>query len=300
MKSYASFGILRSYWQLRYAFEKRKSATADMSELYAQLKVHEKRIEGRLGRPLEDLRILEIGPGQGMERARYLGIHNKVIGIDLDVLPVEPDLKTYYQMLRKNGLGRVLKTMGRKLILDPVYKNEWENIVGVQDMVYPELIQGDICQDVPDTQRYDLVVSWSVFEHLPDPRKALENIIAALRPGGVFYLSIHLFTSINGSHDIRAFTGMEDQLPLWGHLRPSTQHLIEPSSYLNEWRLAQWRDLFQQVAPGSTEFLEAYDYFERYAPQLTTDLRMELEDYSEEELFNVDAIYLWKKPHASE
>jgi SAM-dependent methyltransferase len=299
MKSYASFGILRSYWQLRYAFEKRKSATADMSELYAQLKVHEERIEGRLGQPLEDLRILEIGPGQGMERARYLGIHNEVIGIDLDVLPVEPDLKTYYQMLRKNGAGRVLKTIGRKLILDPVYKNEWENIVGIQDMEYPELIQGDICESVPDTQKYDLVVSWSVFEHLPDPRKALKNIIAALRPGGVFYLSIHLFTSINGSHDIRAFTGMEDQLPLWGHLRPLTQHLIEPSSFLNEWRLAQWRDLFQQAAPGTTEFLEAYDYFERYAPQLTTDLRMELEDYSEEELFTVDAIYLWRKPTAS-
>jgi SAM-dependent methyltransferase len=140
-----------------------------------------------------------------------------------------------------------------------------------------------------------MVMSWSVFEHLPDPKKALENVIRLLKPGGLFFISIHLFTSNNGHHDIRAFTGQEDQLPLWGHLRPATQDQIEPSSYLNQWRIAQWRELFNNIAPGHDEYLEEYDKREKYSPRMTKELRSELRDYSDEELYNVDLVYVWRK-----
>ena len=58
--------------------------------------------------------------------------------------------------------------------------------------------------------------------------------IRSLQPGGVLYIGIHLYTSNSGHHDLRAFTGFP--LPFWAHLRASTSHLIQPSSYLNEWR----------------------------------------------------------------
>ncbi len=133
------------------------------------------------------------------------------------------------------------------------------------------------------------------FEHLPNPQQALANIIQALKPGGVFFISLHLFTSINGSHDIRAFTGQEDKLPLWGHLRPSTRHLIVPSSYLNQWRLPKWRELLNEMTPGAEEHLKSYEYKEKYGPLLTSELREELGDYTDEELFTIDAHYLWRK-----
>jgi SAM-dependent methyltransferase len=160
----------------------------------------------------------------------------------------------------------------------------------------PRLLHGDICGALPDLGRFDLIIIWSVFEHLPQPQAALDNVVNLLRPGGVFYISLHLYTSHNGHHDIRAFTGREDALPLWGHLRPSTRRLINPSSYLNEWRLARWRELFQTLEPAPDEFLEKYDSAENFSSRLTAEERAELNEYSQEELNTVDAIYLWKKP----
>jgi SAM-dependent methyltransferase len=120
--------------------------------------------------------------------------------------------------------------------------------------------------------RHELVV----FEHLPDPEAALKNVTEALKPGGVFYISIHLYTANNGSSRYPAFTGDEDSLPLWGHLRPSTKDQIHPSAYLNEWRRSQYRDLFRELAPGHSGFLERFDVPERYGPMLTGALREEL------------------------
>lgn len=42
--------------------------------------------------------------------------------------------------------------------------------------------------DLPDRDRFDLVVLDNVFEHLPDQARALEILSGALRDGGVMYL----------------------------------------------------------------------------------------------------------------
>jgi SAM-dependent methyltransferase len=267
-----------------------------MGLLYGMLQTHEARIENKLGRPVEGLRILEIGPGQGMERGRYFGLKNEVIGIDLDVIPQGVEVGNYWGMLRENGIGRFMKTIGRKMILGRANATAWEKTIGQGKMQPPRVVHGDICGALPDLGQFDLIISWSVFEHLPEPQAALNNVINLLRPGGVFYLSLHLYSSHNGHHDIRAFTGQENLLPLWGHLRPSTQHLISPSSYLNKWRLTRWRQLFQTVAPRPDEFLEKYDSAQKFASRLTVEEEAELDDYTEEELNTVDAIYLWQKP----
>jgi len=121
----------------------------------------------QLGRPMQHLRILEIGPGQGRERARYFGINNEVVAMDLDAM------------------------------------------------------------------------AWG-FDPL-------------------------------------------------GYLRMTC-------AQLNRWRLSQWRALFSTITPGYEEHLEAHDSQERYGPRMTSALRHELRQYTDEELFTVDAIYLWKKP----
>lgn len=293
--SYATFGLRRSWMQIRHALDDRRNAERNMSALFQLVLCAESRMAARLGRPVESLRILEIGPGQGLERARYFGIKNEVIGLDLDVIPVQKRTQDYYRVFRQNGFGRLAKTIGREVIVGKANEHGWSKAVGTDAMRLPEVIQGDICGSLPALGKYDLIMSWSVFEHLADPKIALENVIHLLNPGGLFYLSIHLYTANNGHHDIRAFTGQENRLPLWGHLRASTRSLIHPSAYLNQWRLAQWRSLFGKLTPGYIELLERNDDCPYFIPRLTRDIRAELSEYTDEELFTVNSIYSWRK-----
>lgn len=281
--------------QVRHAFDDRHNAERNMGLLFQSVLQAEARMSACLEKPVENLRILEIGPGQGLERARYFGIKNEVIGLDLDVIPEQINLAAYLRMLRVNGFGRLAKTVGRKVFVGSANENAWSKVVGTGKLTPPHMRQGDICSRLPELGQFDLIMSWSVFEHLPDPKQALENIVRLLKPGGVMYLSLHLYTSNNGHHDIRAFTGQEETLPIWGHLRESTRNQIRPSSYLNRWRLSQWRELFSSLAPGYVEFLEAHDSRHKYGPRITPEIRAELCDFTEEELFTIDAIYVWRK-----
>lgn len=293
-RSYATFGLQRSLLQFSHGLNERKKADNNMKQLYDLVRLSERRMERALGKPVRSLKILEIGPGQGLERARYFGLKNEVAAIDLDVVSAS-GFSSYLQMWKENGFGRMAKSAGRRLIIGRVNESAWAKQIGSNRFRNPQFILGDICRDPLPPDTYDLVVSWSVFEHLPEPDKALRNAICSLKPQGVFYISLHLYTSINGSHDIRAFAGQEENLPLWGHLRPSVADQIVPSAYLNRWRLPEWRELFKQVAPGCEEILEEHGYRDKYSRRLTTELRKELVDYTEEELFTIDAIYIWQK-----
>jgi SAM-dependent methyltransferase len=247
-----------------------------------------------LGRPVEGLDVLEIGPGQQCERARYLGLRNRVTGIDYDLIP--RSALDYLRMARRNGPGRLLKTLGRQALgVDAARRRAWSRALGVPVLPEPALRQGDVCRDPLPVGAFDLVVSWSVFEHLPEPDRALENLIRALRPGGAFLLGIHLYTSNSGHHDPRAFTGGGDDLPAWGHLRPATASEIRPNALLNRLRLDEWRRLFTARAPGHQESLQDYGA-EQLRPLLTPALRAELAGYTDEELLTVDAFYAWRRP----
>ena len=282
--------------QFKHALDKRRRNDEGMATLLRYVQESEQRIQRQLGKKVEGLRMLEIGPGQGLERARYFGRKNEVIGMDLDVIPVGFDLTSYLRMFRENGPGRVAKSMGRRLLIGQADERAWGNLLGVEQFQNPTLIHGNICAEAPPGGQFDVIMSWSVFEHLPNPQRAIANIMEMLKPGGVFYISLHLYTSNNGHHDIRAFTGDEDLLPLWAHLRPTTQAAIAPSAYLNRWRLAQWRELFAAMTPDHQEILEAFESYERFQPRVTQELRRELSEYTDEELYTINAVYAWRKP----
>ena len=82
---------------------------------------------------------------------------------------------------------------------------------------------------------------------------------------------------------------------MWAHLRPSAAHLVEPSAYLNELRLGDWRKVFADVCPGFHEYQERYDE-QGYRAKMTPALREELSAYSDEELYTVDVFFAWTKP----
>ncbi len=52
-----------------------------------------------------------------------------------------------------------------------------------------EVRQLDILRDEVEQAHYDLVVTRALLHHLPDPRLAVERMIAALKPGGVLLVT---------------------------------------------------------------------------------------------------------------
>ena len=253
-------------------------------------------IEDALNAELRDRDVLIVGPGQLLTEALFFGVDNRVTGIDLDVIAQGFRPMDYVKILSNNGLGRVIKTLGRKaLLVDRGYRTAWKKELHVDSLPKITLLQGDICTGPPVESAFDLVASWATLQCIPDPKSAVRNMIAALRPGGVLYFGVHLYTYDTGHHDVRAFSQQLDKLPPWGHLRETTKHLIRPGAYLNEWRLQQWRDLLAEQAPGHTEFLDDFKEV-RQSTRMTDELREELEEFSDEELFTVDAFYRWTKP----
>jgi SAM-dependent methyltransferase len=148
----------------------------------------------------------------------------------------------------------------------------------------------------PDAS-FDFVYSFSVFEHIDRPQEAVKEIARVLRPGGVCYISLHLFTSANGHHDFR--TADDEPLPAWAHLRPRHQDQVKPNAYLNRIRLCEWEQMFRERMEGIEFFHDSH--LERDLPPHQAALRElravgELAGYSDEELMTVNLIAMWRKP----
>ena len=296
-RSYADFGLARSARQVVSAVRDRGKLDAELDVLAEQMREVERRVESVRDGPMADLSLLEIGPGQGMERALYLSQRNDVTTLDSDVIPLGFEPASYAAMLRANGASRVLKTAGRELIVGRRKRGAWRARLDAPDEKRIHRRFGDVHDPLLRDERFDGFLSWSVFEHVADPGQALDNLFGVIRPGGFFYISLHLWTSTNGHHDIRSFTSDRiDALPLWAHLREDTRDMIKPSSYLNEWRLERWRELFASKAPGSVEVLEQYEHPEVIGPRIEGELAGKLDGYSREELLTVALVYYGRVP----
>lgn len=61
-----------------------------------------------------------------------------------------------------------------------------------------EKILGDVqTYPLPEAE-FDLAVCWDLLEHLPNPRRALTNMVRALKPGGALVLAVPNATSLKG------------------------------------------------------------------------------------------------------
>lgn len=295
---YASTGMGRSIRQVIHALRNNDEALAKYVAVRAErLRRDEARIARVLGRELNGLNILVIGPGPYLVEPRFFGQHNEITAIDLDVIPHGFAPGPYLHMLRQNGIGRFVKTVGRKVLgVDRQHARAWQRELGINRLPELQLVQGDILKGPPQENAYDVVACCSVFQSLSDPPLAIHHMKAALRPGGAIYFGIHLYTSNTGHHDIRAFTGGADRLPPWAHLRESTKEEVTSSAWLNQWRLRDWRTMLDEHAPGYEEYRETYD--EEARQLLSPEIRAELAEFDDEELLTVDVFYLWQKPEA--
>ena len=263
-----------------------------------RLQAAERDTEELTGFRFEDKNILEIGPGQLFRQMIYFTCRNKVIGIDLDILVSSGlHLAAYWQMLRHNGPLRTAKTIGRKVVgFDIRHRREFARRLGVTRISPLKALQMDAANISFDEEAFDAVLSFSVFEHLPDPERVVDEVVRVLRPGGVAYLAVHLYTSHSGSHDPRIFAGMGKRFPPWPHLRPAHTHLVTANAFLNKLRLHEWEDLFGRKMTGA--HFQHHKHGGEEERRILTELRNqgELLGFSDEELLTCDLIVIWKKP----
>jgi SAM-dependent methyltransferase len=241
-----------------------------------------------VGRPLTELDVLEIGSGQRFASA--LLFHSagaRVIGIDMDFVATQPSLRSLAATWRRNGWERAVKTTVRQLLFDPAYYRALSEVSGLplKRRTVPLQVMDACALDFPDN-RFDLLYSSDVFEHLYDVDAAAREAARVLRPDGVAMIGLNLFPSLSGGHHFEWSDpdgAASRQVPPWDHLR---QNRYPPQTYLNKLRERDYRAAFGRYFT----ILEVREHSQG-AQHLTDDILRELTGFSREELLK-DSITL--------
>lgn len=299
MPSYSSVGLrpdrlLRQAAGLRRVHADPAAAVAARLERVREL---EEQLAQALGHEVAGLDMLDVGPGQLLTQLLYFARRNRVVGIDTDVVVTGFSPRQYATMLRRNGLQRTLKTIGRKALgVDRRHRDELLGQLGLREMPAVDVrIEAAEEMTFADAS-FDVVYALAVFQHLARPEDVLRQMARVLRPGGVLYLDFILYTSQTGAHDLRLLEARDGTVPLWAHLRQHHRHEVAESAYLNRLRLPEWRELFDRVLPGA-ELRGRQADAERVRAE-AAELREagELTEYDLEELCTTKVAVLWSKP----
>jgi len=288
-------GTLKEFRNLFVIWGPHRNATRIRRDL-EDVRAHELEISALLGAPVAGLKLLEIGPGQQLTQLAYFGTKNEVVGIDLDVVMQRLNLRGCLRTLKQNGWLRTCKTVGRKLArIDAHARKELALQLGLQTIPNLRVLQMDATKMFFPDNQFDVVFSLCTFEHLSNPAAVVSEIRRVLKPGGIMFIGLHLYTCDGGCHDTRILAGQRGDLPYWAHLRPEHEHKIRPNSYVNRLRLADWVRIFQSDMPGcKVEALcDASELFRRELSKLRS--QGELMDYSDEELFAHGVKAIWRK-----
>lgn len=217
--------------------------------------------------------ILDVGNGSlRPQYALFRGAGHRVVGIDLVNRPGLSWKRSAYRVLRRFyalQLGLPAEAMSPR------------SLVGGNVGILP-FADG----------RFDLAISNAAFEHFLDVPAVLADLHRVLRPGGMLWVGVHLFTSPSGGHNV-SFT----QYPLrslppgaepWDHLRARRRPFTVP---LNRWRKHQFL----------AAFAERFEVLSHYCNQregeqwLTPALEAELSDYSRDELTCAQLVIVARK-----
>jgi len=106
-----------------------------------------------LGKPASELSVLDCGSGTGQYLFETEKSVRKIMGIEPDLTA----LKHARLVKEKNGSKAVM-------------------------------LHGFI-EETPIDEKFDLIISLTTVEHMPDARKSMEHIVRLLKPGGIIYLT---------------------------------------------------------------------------------------------------------------
>jgi SAM-dependent methyltransferase len=143
------------------------------------------------------------------------------------------------------------------------------------------LVAGDVTMLPFASGTFDLASSQAAFEHFLNVELAVSELQRVLKPGGVAWISIHLYSSFSGGHDIYVGVTNITTLPKgftpWGHLlNPDYKSRIP----LNRWRSQQYIDCFKKYFSRVSWHFDGNDG----AEFMTSRVSQLLGDYSRSEL----------------
>lgn len=251
------------------------------------------------GRKLRDGKILDVGFGARPLRMFWLtSLGYDVRGVDLDRPVLLGSPSEFWDMMHKNGAQRVLKSVIRHFMFD---RSEWSALdfemkargreglkIEPARFVVADGSAVDFSKMYP--HGVDFIYSEDVFEHVPSDalERLLENLARVLSPSGCAVFRPHVFSSICGGHlpewyahetRMRNVGDMRCRSEPWEHLR---RRRFKANTYLNELRLSDYRRVISQYFQIVSEVIAEPDFGRRF---MTPDVRSELVDYNDEELF---------------
>ncbi|MEX2455324.1 MAG: class I SAM-dependent methyltransferase, partial [Rhodospirillaceae bacterium] len=256
---------------------------------------YDARLRKHAGKPLKACRILEIG--YGARPLRFMMLHAlgaDVTGVDLDRPILRGRPGEFADAWRKNGAERAIKSFLRF----------WINDIAERRAVYRALGPDAVRRGLPAERLmvasasaegfwrdigggFDLVVSEDVFEHIPPDELAVvvAKMKDALAPGGIALIRPMVFTGICGGHHLEWYEhtlGQEvrRETAPWEHLRGDR---LPANTYLNRLQRRDYRALFA----AHFDILEEAEKRPGLGRGfMTPEIRAELADYPDEELFS--------------
>jgi SAM-dependent methyltransferase len=291
-------GIARSIRTARelFAYHRSRSAAFAEHDYRDVFGATRDRLVPALGRPIERLRMLDVGCGQRTPATLlFQASGNQVTGIDTELITTSPGLGSFVRVWRANGLERAAKTLVRQLLFDPAYDRRLAELAGkplsrrrldIRCLSVTELPFAD--------ETFDVVISNAVFEHVPDVALALGEVTRLLRPGGVCHIAIHLFPSLSGGHHMAwAFPdqSIPDAVPPWDHLR---ENRFPAHVYLNRLKESDYRTVFE--AEGRLELVDWVTTRTEGESLLTPEIQTELADrYTRDDLLKREVIAIARR-----
>ncbi len=274
----------------------------DFFSIRNDLKLYDSLVREHVGRPLQDCRVLEIG--FGARPYTLYAMHafgTDITGVDLDVPMTR--LTDAGRIWRHNGLERTLKSALRYLLFDLLENRrlfQFLSDLGNSPFRIPtaRLVVNDAAAAYfwkQNSGPYELIYSTDVFEHIPeaDLANVIAQMHAALHPGGIAVISPMIFTGILGGHLVELYNykggDLPADIPAWDHLRSRT---LRANTYLNEMPRRRYRELFLQWFDIISE-TECEPWLG--ASNLTPELRRELAQYDDGELFSNRVQFLLRK-----
>jgi len=260
----------------------------------AQVTALRQQLKDTFGVEWHQCKLLDVGCGQLLGNACIFGVDNEVVGIDMALPFKVPYVADFVKSMRQCGMQRAVQTAVRQMLgMDRRFRNALMRRLAIRALPEIETHLMDAHKLVFDESSFDGLYSFSVFQCVSDPGMAAAQLCRVLKPGGVAYVQLHLYTSLGGS-DHPLLWAEPDKYPSWGHLRRSTPYYRKHGLPVNGWRLAQYKEIFGRI------FDEVhYVIYEAEQQQarllLTPSIRAELAEYSEEELLTSTLTILGRK-----
>lgn len=255
-------------------------------------------IQAMLGNPSKALDILEIGSGQRSIQLAVMSKGNRAVGIDQESSGDSLNLKSVLETVKSDGIMRATKTVARKIMgFDRATWKEYVKQSGASSVPELNILKMNAAHMSFPNNSFDVVFSRAVFEHVENPEAVLKEVARVLRPKGVLYCLLHLYTSDSGCHDIRILLNRRGELPLWAHLRESHHQKVIENTFLNRLRLHEWRRIVEFTLPGAKVESMMDDDSSDHKSKLTQIREAgELINYSDEELLSVTVKVIWQRP----